>query len=249
MATTTTASARPASCDPSTTATTGIRRLWRPPRKSPTPHERLAARPSAMANMARHAGILCADEPACTDRRRRERVGHVPARARAGGQDAHAVVGDRHRAAAQCAPLPATALAECALARPARPAACRSRPLLRPEARLQRSRAPHLARLPDVPRRLWPDRLRRSPARARALGRGRDPERDRGGRAGRRKRLRGAGGRLVPRRGHGAAGGGGGTGTPQPPCPSPGAPSPLGGGPGGAPPPAPRAPPPPPGAP
>src|SRR5256885_590867 len=35
MATTTATSPSPASCDPSTTATTGMRRLWKPPARSP----------------------------------------------------------------------------------------------------------------------------------------------------------------------------------------------------------------------
>src|SRR3954468_19779809 len=151
IATITATSASPASCDPSTTATTGMRRLWRPPRKSPTPQETLAASPRTMANTAPHAGILCADEPARPDRRRRERVGHVSARSRARGPHANAVVGHRRRAAAQRPPLPAAALAERPLAGPARAAPRRSRPLLRPATRLQRRRAPHLARLPDVP--------------------------------------------------------------------------------------------------
>src|SRR3954466_16260449 len=43
-------STSPASCEPSTTATTGMRRLWSPPKKSATPHERVAASPRAMAN-------------------------------------------------------------------------------------------------------------------------------------------------------------------------------------------------------
>src|SRR4051812_12632176 len=174
-------SASPASCDPSTTATTGMRRLWRPPRKSPTPHETLAARPRTMANTAQHAGILCTDERACTDRRRRERVGHVPAGARALRPYAHAVDDHRHRPAAQRAPLQAAAAAERSLPGPARAAARGAGALLRPSERLQPRRAPDLARLSDLPRRLRPDRLRRPAARPRALGRGRDPERDRSG--------------------------------------------------------------------
>src|SRR3954449_5629909 len=136
-ATMTATSASPASCDPSTTATTGMRRLWRPPRKSPTPHETLAARPRTMANTARHAGILCADEPARPDRCRRQRLGHVPARPWALGSHAHAVVDHRYRPAAQGPPLPAPAAPERALAGAARAAAGRPRSLLRPQKGLQ----------------------------------------------------------------------------------------------------------------
>src|SRR3954451_3895888 len=209
IATITATSASPASCDPSTTATTGMRRLWRPPRKSPTPQETLAARPRAIANTARHAGILCADEPACTDRRRRECVGHVPARPGALGSHSHAVFDHRHRPAAHGAPLPAPFATERAFAGPARAAARRAGPLLRPQEGLQPRRAPDLARVSDIPRRLRPDRLRGPPARPRALGRGCDPERDRRGRARRRQRLRGAGRGLVSRRDHVATRGGG----------------------------------------
>src|SRR4051812_11936061 len=44
-------STRPASCEPSTTATAGMRRAGMPPMKSATPQERLAASPSAIAAM------------------------------------------------------------------------------------------------------------------------------------------------------------------------------------------------------
>src|SRR3954454_7689219 len=154
IATITATSASPASWDPSTTATTGMRRLWRPPRKPPPPHETLAARPRTMANTAQHAGILCRNERARTDRRRRERVGHVPARAGAVRPHAHAVVDHRHRPAAHGPSLPPPSPAERALAGSARPAARRARPLLRSATRLQRRRAPDLARVSDVPRRL-----------------------------------------------------------------------------------------------
>src|SRR3954447_23363785 len=59
MATTAATSTRPASCEPSTTATAGMRRAWMPPMKSATPQERLAASPRAMAAM-RAAGYPAA---------------------------------------------------------------------------------------------------------------------------------------------------------------------------------------------
>src|SRR4051794_17247815 len=145
-----------------------MRRLWRPPRKSPTPQETLAARPRAIANTVRQAtragasgNILRLDEPACTDRRRRERVGHVTARPGTLGSHSHTVFDHRHWPAAHGAPLPAPAPAERAVAGPARAAARRTGPLLRPQKGLQPRRAPDLARLSHLPRRLRPDRLRR----------------------------------------------------------------------------------------
>ena len=87
---------------------------------------------------------------------------------------------------------------------PARPAARGPRAVLRPAPRVQHGRVPHLARLPDLPRRLRPDRVRRPRAGARALGELGDPEgcrRD----PQRRGRRPHADGRVVSRRDHGPA--------------------------------------------
>src|SRR4051794_35534078 len=126
------------------TARSGRRRVWRPPRKSPTPQVTLDASARTTAATAAYPGEGV-NEPACTDRgrdrRRRERVGHDAARRRAGGQAADAVRGDRHGPAAHAPPLPPPAQAERALAGPARAAARRSGELLRPAPWLLRGGA------------------------------------------------------------------------------------------------------------
>src|SRR6266550_4010760 len=78
MATIVTTRASPVICDPSTTATTGMRRLWMPPRKSATPQERLAASPRAMGNTdGQFAGPRLRAGPVAATRRKPSRNAQV----------------------------------------------------------------------------------------------------------------------------------------------------------------------------